>query len=147
MPRNGGRSSGSSGLERNEQLTKGLKSPSFYSRCQAENPHILRVLAIGDEFRERIGFCRTHEKFGKCLAQRFCNDELRGRNAGTNVSQPGSERVPSELGSNDGEILEESLGDDAGLDEGMISAHFEFDTGADVSRFEMSHLSDVFVAT
>jgi hypothetical protein len=70
------------------------KSPSFYSRCQAENPHILRVLAIGDEFRERIGFCGTHEKFGKCLAQRFCNDELRWRNAGTNGSQPGSERVP-----------------------------------------------------
>src|ERR1700680_4384521 len=114
-----------------------LKSPSFYSRCQAENPHILRVLAIGDEFRERIGFCGTHEKFGKCLAQRFCNDELRWRNAGTNGSQPGSERVPNELGSNDGEILEESLGDDAGLDEGMISAHFAFDTGAVVGRFAM----------
>src|ERR1700683_868035 len=56
-------------------LHKLLKSPSFYSRCQAENPHILRVLAMGDEFRERIGFCRTHEKFGKCLAQRFCRDE------------------------------------------------------------------------
>ena len=116
---------------------KDLKSPSFYSRCQAENPHILRVLAIGDEFRERIGFCGTHEKFGKCLAQRFCNDELRWRNAGTYGSQPGSERVPNELGSNDGEILEESLGDDAGLDEGMISAHFAFDTGAVVGRFAM----------
>src|SRR5271163_2523966 len=114
-----------------------LKSPSFYSRCQAEKPHILRVLASGDEFRERIGFCGTHEKFGKCLAQRFCNDELRWRNAGTNGSQPGSERVPNELGSNDGEILEESLGDDAGLDEGMISAHFAFDTGAVVGRFAM----------
>src|SRR5579864_5630217 len=31
-----------------------LKSPSFCSRSQAERPHILRVLAIGDEFRERI---------------------------------------------------------------------------------------------
>lgn len=120
-----------------EVLLYDLKSPSFYSRCQAENPHILRVLAIGDEFRERIGFCGTHEKFGKCLAQRFCNDELRWRNAGTNGSQPGSERVPNELGSNDGEILEESLGDDAGLDEGMISAHFAFDTGAVVGRFAM----------
>ena len=79
----------------------------------------------------------THEKFGKCLAQRFCNDELRWRNAGTNGSQPGSERVPNELGSNDGEILEESLGDDAGLDECMISAHFAFDTGAVVGRFAM----------
>jgi hypothetical protein len=43
--------------------------------------------------------------------------------AGTNGSQPGSERVANELGSNDGEILEESLGDDAGLDEGMSSDH------------------------
>jgi hypothetical protein len=120
-----------------DQIDNKLKSPSFYSRCQAENPHILRVLAIGDEFRERIGFCGTHEKFGKCLAQRFCNDELRWRNAGTYGSQPGSERVPNELGSNDGEILEESLGDDAGLDEGMISAHFAFDTGAVVGRFAM----------
>ena len=57
-------------------ISSTLKSPTFCSGCQAENPHILWVLAIGDEFRERIGFCGTHEKFGKCLAQRFCNDEL-----------------------------------------------------------------------
>src|ERR1700692_980008 len=59
--------------------------------------------------RESV-FAGPMRNSGKCLAQRFCNDELRWRNAGTNGSQPGSERVPNELGSNDGEILEESLG-------------------------------------
>src|SRR5271163_5260409 len=84
-----------------------LKSPSFYSRCQAENPHILRVLAIGDEFREGIAFCGTHEKFGKRLAQRFCHDKLRWRNAGTNGAQPRPEGTPNKLGCGDGEILEQ----------------------------------------
>jgi hypothetical protein len=53
-----------------------LKSPSFCSRSQAENPHILRVLALGDEFRERIAFCGSQEKLGKCLAQRVCHDKF-----------------------------------------------------------------------
>src|ERR1700693_2581425 len=122
-----------------------LKSTSFCSRGQAENPHILGVLALGDEFRERIAFCGTHEKIGKCLAQRVCHDKLRWRDTGTNGSQPGPERVPDELGSNDGEILEQSLGDDAGLDEGMISAYFAFDTAAVVGRFAMKILIAVAV--
>src|ERR1700686_5340781 len=122
-----------------------LKSTSFCSRGQAENPHILGVLALGDEFRERIAFCGTHEKIGKCLAQRVCHDKLRWRDTGTNGSQPGPERVPDELGSNDGEILEQSLGDDAGLDEGMISADFAFDTAAVVGRFAMKILIAVAV--
>ena len=33
-----------------------LKSAFFPSRSQAEDPHILFVLPIGDEFRERIVF-------------------------------------------------------------------------------------------
>ena len=28
-----------------------LKSPTFWLSSEAENPHILRVLSIGDEFR------------------------------------------------------------------------------------------------
>src|SRR5437660_8142901 len=68
-----------------------LKSPSFCSRSQAENAHILRVLPLGDEFRERIGFCGSEEKFGKCLAQRVCHDKFRWRDARTNGSQPGPE--------------------------------------------------------
>ena len=58
------------------QSSKILKSPSFCSRSQAENPHILRVLALGDEFRERIAFCGSQEKIGKCLAQRVCHDKF-----------------------------------------------------------------------
>src|SRR2546426_10220222 len=87
-----------------------LKSPSFCSRSQAENAHILRVLPLGDEFRERIGFCGSEEKFGKCLAQRVCHDKFRWRDARTNGSQPGPEGVPDKLGGNDSEILEQSLG-------------------------------------
>src|ERR1700757_2596692 len=61
--------------------TISLKSPSFCSRSQAENPHNCCVLPLSDEFRERIAFCGSHEKFGKCLAQRVCNDKLRWRDA------------------------------------------------------------------
>jgi hypothetical protein len=61
-----------------------LKSPCFCLRSHAENCHVLHVLPLGDEFREGIAFCRTHEKFGKCLAQRFCHDKLRWRDVGTN---------------------------------------------------------------
>ena len=55
-------------------------------------------------------FCGSHEKFGKCLASRVCHDEFGGRDAGTNGSQPGPERIPNEAGSNDGKTLEQSLG-------------------------------------
>src|SRR5437879_1064464 len=112
-----------------------LKSAAFCSRSQAENPHILRVLPLGDEFRERIAFCGSEEKFGKCLAQRVCDDKFRWRDTGTNGSQPRAELLPDKFGSNDGEILEQSLGDDAGLDEGMIGADFAFDAAAVVGRF------------
>ena len=33
-------------------------------------------------------------------------------------------QFPNKLGCNDGKILEQSLGNNCGLDEGMISAHF-----------------------
>src|SRR6516164_4230432 len=75
-----------------------LKSPSFCSRSQAESPHIFCVLPLSDEFGERIAFCGSHEKFGKCLASRVCHDEFGGRDAGTNGSQPGPERIPNEAG-------------------------------------------------
>ena len=73
------------------RVTKDLKSPFFCSGGQAENLHILCVLALGDEFRERIAFCGSQEKIGKCLSQGVCNDKLRWRDAGTNGSQPGPE--------------------------------------------------------
>jgi hypothetical protein len=37
----------------------------FCSRSEAENPHIVLVLAIIDEFRERIAFWGIQEKFRK----------------------------------------------------------------------------------
>ena len=40
----------------------------FCSRSEAENPHIVLVLAIIDEFRERIAFWGIQEKFRKRLA-------------------------------------------------------------------------------
>ena len=52
--------------------------------------------------RSAMNFVResllSHEKFGKCLAQRVCHDEFGGRDAGTNGSQPGPERIPNEAG-------------------------------------------------
>src|SRR5271167_4264019 len=114
-----------------------LKSNAFYSRSQSEYPHFFSVLPIGDEFRERIVFCGTHEKFRKCLAQGICHDKFRWRNAGTNGSQPGAERVPNELGGNDSEILEQPLGDNAGLHESMIGVHFAFDTVSVIFRRAM----------
>ena len=45
---------------------------------QVESPHIFCVLPLSDEFRERVAFCGSHEKFGKCLAQRICNEAQRG---------------------------------------------------------------------
>src|SRR5271163_4219776 len=114
-----------------------LKSNAFYSRSQSEYPHFFSVLPIGDEFRERIVFCGTHEKFRKCLAQGICHDKFRWRNAGTNGSQPGAERVPNELGGNDSEILEQPLGDNAGLHESMIGVHFAFDTVSIIFRRAM----------
>src|SRR5215831_5102407 len=105
-----------------------LKSPCFCLRSQAETWHVLHVLTLGDEFREGVVFCRTHEKFGKCLAQRFGHDKLRWRDVGTNGAQPRPEGTPNKLGCGDGEILEQSLGDHASLDEGMVGAHFAFDT-------------------
>src|SRR5579859_2323796 len=123
-----------------------LKSPCFCLRSQTENWHVLHVLPLGDEFREGIAFCGTHEKFGKCLVQRFCHDKLRWRDAGTNGAQPRPEGAPDKLGCDDGEILEQSLGDNASLDEGVIGAHFAFDTVAVVGRFAMEVLIAVVVA-
>jgi hypothetical protein len=88
----------------------------------------LHVLLLDDEFREGIAFYRTHEKFGKCPAQCFWHDKLRWRDVGTNGAQPRPEGTPNKLGCGDGEILEQSLGGNASLDEGMVGAHFAFDT-------------------
>ena len=84
-------------------------------------------MPIDDEFRERNAFRGTHEKFGKRVAQSVCNDKFRWRDARPNGSEPGPERGPNELGSNDRQILEQPLGDNSSLNEDMISVDFAYD--------------------
>ena len=103
---------------------------AFSSSHEAENSHILRILTIGDEFRQRIVFWRTQEKFRKRLAQGVCDNKLRWRNAWANGPEPGAEGVPNELGEDDGKVLEQSLGDDAGLDVDVIGMDLAFDVVA-----------------
>ena len=99
-----------------------LKGPSFCSRSQAESPHIFCVLPLSDEFGERIAFCGSHEKFGKCLASRVCHDEFGGRDAGTNGSQTGPERIPNEAGEQRRQDIGAVPGLEAGLNEGLDKA-------------------------
>ena len=79
-------------------------------------------LPLSGEFRERIAFCGSHEKFGKCLAQRVCHDEFGGRDAGTNGSQPGPERIPNEAGEQRRQDIGAVPGLEAGLNEGIDKA-------------------------
>ena len=102
-------------------------SHAFWSCAHTEYSHILSVLPICDEFCESADFAGNQEKIGQRLAQGLGNDQFGGRNAGANGSQPGSERGPYQLGRNDGEILEQTLGDYPGLDENMVGADFAFD--------------------
>jgi hypothetical protein len=46
-------------------------------------------------------------------------------------------RPPNELGRSDGEILEQSLSDNASLNEDMISVDFSFDMASVIGRFAM----------
>src|SRR5271163_4052035 len=88
--------------------------------------------------------CRTiQEKFRKALAQRGGDDQLGGRNAGADSSQPGAEGLPYHLGECGGEILKQTLSDDTGLDEEMIGVEFSFDEIAIVKRFAMQMLVTV----
>ena len=119
--------------------------PPCVHEAKRKYPHITLVLPIGDEFRERTVSRGTQEKIGQCLTQDVGNDKFRWRGARTNGSQPGPERFPNELGSGDGEILEQSLGDNAGLDEGMIGVDFAFDMVSVVSRLAMKVLIAVTV--
>ena len=99
----------------------------FSSSSKAESPHILLVLPIGDEFRQRIAFKGTQEKFRKCLTQGVCDNQLGWRNAGANGPEPGAEGGPNELGKHDRKVLEQALGNDTSLDVDMISMDLPFD--------------------
>ena len=110
------------------------------------NIPILSVLPICDEFCESADFGGSREKIGKRPAQRPGNDQFGGWDSGTNGSQPGSERVPYQLGSNDREILELTLADHAGLDESMVGADLALDLPSVSVRLAMEILIAVPVA-
>ena len=108
-------------------ITRILVSRGFWSCTHTEYSHVLGILPICDEFCESADFAGNQEKIGKRLTQSLGYDQFGGRNAGANGSQPGSERSPYQLGRNDGEILEQTLGDHPGLDENMVGADLAFD--------------------
>ena len=114
--------------------------PVSDSRGQAEHLHFIGVLPFGDEFREGIAFGGIQEKFRQALAQRVGHHELGGRDAGADGAQPGAEGLPDELRKSDREVLQQSLTDDARLDEDMISVDFAFDGSAVLERLAMQVL-------
>src|SRR4051812_48421457 len=58
------------------------------------------------------------KKTGPAQTQRFCHDKLRWRDAGTNGSQPGAERVPNELGAQRRVGAHQDTGPPCGVDDG-----------------------------
>jgi hypothetical protein len=82
---------------------------------------------------------------GSVWRKAFATTNSDGGDAGTNGSEPGPERVPNELGKSDGEILEQSLSDNAGVNEDMISVDFAFDMASVVGRLAMKVLIAVAV--
>src|SRR5262252_5675895 len=64
-------------LESQECLFVLTKPSGISAYCH----YLTIILPIGDEFRERIVFGGSDEKFGKGVAQRVCNDKLRWRDA------------------------------------------------------------------
>ena len=79
------------------------------------------------------------------MAEGVGNDEFRWRDAWANGSEPGTERGPNEFREDDGEILKQSLSDDAGLDENMIGSDFAFDFVAIVLGLTMEILVAIAV--
>ena len=94
----------------------------WVSGGETEGLHFVGVLSFGDEFREDGAFWGIQEKFGEALGLRGGDDELGGRDTGANGSQPSAERAPDEPGMGNGEVLKQSLADDAGLDEDVVKA-------------------------
>ncbi len=88
-----------------------------------EKPHRIKVLSLSDEFREDFIFWRSQEKIGERIAQCRCGDEFGGGNTRSNGPEPRAERVPDQFWISGAEVLEKTLGDDAGEDEDVVSAH------------------------
>ena len=87
--------------------------PRFELGAQSEQLEALEVLPFDDEFREDVGFPGIQEKFRQALAQGIGHDQLGGRNAGADGAQPGAEGGPDALREGDGQVLKQSLADDA----------------------------------
>ena len=92
--------------------------------------HFADVLTIGDEFREDRAFDSIQEKFRQALTQRGGDDEFGGRDARSNGAKPRAEGVPDESGEGDGEVLEQPLADDAGLNEDVVGMELALDVVA-----------------
>src|SRR5215475_7381954 len=111
-----------------------LASPSFADRlascCELEASHFAGVLALGKEFREDVVLAGIEEEFWKALTKRGCDNEFGRRDAGPHGAQPGTEGGPDEPGMSDGQVLQQSLADEAGLNEHMISKQLAFDVVA-----------------
>ena len=88
-----------------------------------ERRHRIGVLSLANEFREDFIFWRSQEKIGERIAQCRRGDEFGGGNTRSNGPEPRAERVPDQLWINGTEVLEKTLGDDAGEDENVVSAH------------------------
>ena len=84
--------------------------------------------------------CGTQEKFRERVAKRGSHDQFRGRESRANRAQPRAEGTPHELGEFGGQILKQSLRDDARVNEEMVGVDLAFDGISIVVRFPMQVL-------
>ena len=102
-------------------------SADFSSRANPEHLHPIRVLSIDDEFREGMVLWGTQEKYREGIAQRGRYDQLRRRNSGAKGAEPRAEGSPHEPGHGGGQILKQSLRDDARVNEQVVGADLALD--------------------
>src|SRR4051812_40692553 len=72
----------------------------------------LRIRDIGSvahKSREAGGAAGPRKEFRKAVAQRLRGHHFRGRGAGADRAQPGTEMPPYQAGMRDGEVLQEAL--------------------------------------
>ena len=121
-----------------------LVSPEFWrnlgSGGETESLHPIGILSFDDEFREAVAQGGIQEKFRHALAQRIGHDQLGGRDAGADGSQPGAEGVPDTLRKGDGQVLKQSLADHRRLDEDMVGVQLAPDGVAVVAGGAMEVL-------
>ena len=111
-----------------------------------EKAHCIKVLSFADEFREDCVFWRSQEKIGERIAQRRGDDEFRGGDSGPNGPEPGAERVPDPFGMSGTEVLDKTLGDDAGEDEDVVGPHLSLHIIPVLFRRSMQVLIAVFTS-